>query len=454
MSDVEETVESEDVGAYQFDQAFQEKIATMFLRDTTFAMKSKDLIRPDYFTNAALGAIISVVQDYLAVYRAAPDPRIVATIFKDAFDAKRIRPDMRDEVKTTLRKVLGTSANLGSPEYVFDKVRDFARHQAVEHAILSSLPALEKGNFGDIEKYMREALSVGNSTESQDYDFWGEIENRTQRREDIKAGRLVKRGITTGYSAIDAYLYHAGWGRRELSCLMGAAKAGKSLGLGDFTKNASLAGFNAFYGSLEVASWIIADRLDAALSETMIKDLHMDPQQVKSKLQAIEARAKATGRGNFKMRDFPSGTLKPSSLHRMLEQYRDDGIAFDLISIDYADIMAAEYRSDSLQENLRTIYIDLRAIAHEFDAALLTATQTNRDGAKAALAKATDVGDDWNKARTVDILIGINATDVEKVAGEARLYWALSRNTEDGFTLRIQQDRSRMQFIKKVIGRV
>jgi replicative DNA helicase len=84
---------------------------------------------------------------------------------------------------------------------------------------------------------------------------------------------------------------------------------------------------------------------------------------------------------------------------------------------------------------------------------VLTATQTNRDGAKAATAKATDVGDDWNKARTVDIMIGINATDAEKAAGEARLTWLLSRNTEDGFSLRIKQDRQKMQFLTKIIGK-
>ncbi|WLR91027.1 DnaB-like helicase C-terminal domain-containing protein [Shinella zoogloeoides] len=434
--------------SYEFDGAFQQKIVSLFMRDTQFAMRTKDLIKAEYFTEAASGAVVNMVQEHLKTYKAAPDPRIIPTLLKDAFAAKRIRPDMKDDVVAVVKGALGKNVDLSNSNYVLDKVKDFARHQAVEQAIMASLPALEKKDWKSIEKLMKGALSVGASVDSQDYDYWKEIDSRTIRREDIKAGRLVKRGITTGYTGMDAYLFHAGWGRRELSCLMGAAKAGKSLGLGDFTKNASLAGFNAFYGSCEVASWIIAERIDAALSDTMIKDLAVDPATVKAKIQAMEAKS-----GAFKMRDFASGTLKPSQLHRIIEEYRNDGIIFDLITVDYADIMASEYRSDNLQENLRTIYIDLRAIAHEFDAALLTATQTNRDGAKAATAKATDVGDDWNKARTVDILIGINATDAEKAAGEARLYWALSRNTEDGFSLRIRQNRQKMQFLNKIIAR-
>src|SRR5690606_12274484 len=121
--------------------------------------------------------------------------------------------------------------------------------------------------------------------------------------------------------------------------------------------------------------------------------------------------------------------------------YRADGIIMDLITVDYADIMAAEYRSDNFIENMRSIYIDLRAIAFEFDAALLTATQTNREGAKKATAKMTDVAEDFNKIRTADIVLGINATEDEKRSNEARLTWAASRNSEDGFSLRIRQDR-------------
>jgi len=432
---------------YDFDPGFQRKIASMFLRDTTFALKTKDLIKPEYFTEQAVGALVRLTQEHLKVYKSVPDVRIIPTLLKDEIAKKRVRTDILDDIKVVIREAIRT--DLTNPGFVTDKVADFAKHQAIEQAILASVPLLEKGEFDKIAGLMKEATAVGTKTDGDDYDYWKEIASRTKKREDFNAGRIIKDGITTGYSGIDAYLYHNGWGRRELSCIMGPAKAGKSMSLGDFGKNASLAGYNVFYDSCEVAKEIIAERTDASLADVIMRDLHKNPADVQRLIQAAEARA-----GEYRMRDHPSGTLKPSQLHRLIDNYRSDGIIFDLVIVDYADIMAAEYRSDSLQENLRSIYIDLRAIGHEFNCAMLTATQTNRDGAKAVTAKATDVGDDWNKARTVDILIGINATEEEKKAGEARLYWALSRNTEDGFQLRIKQDRQKMQFIKSILGRV
>lgn len=431
---------------YDFDLSFQERIATMMVRDTTFALRARDLIEPEYFANEALQALIGITKSHIATYRAAPDLALMPMLIKDAVAAKKIRKDVVSDISDLLKRIMTNSA--ATPEFVIDRVSDFAKHQAVEKAILDSVPLLEKGDFNKISEKMKEALAVGAVSEGDTYDFFAEIENRTQRREDILAGRIVKRGITTGYSAIDALLYHNGWGRKELSCLMGPAKSGKSMSLGDFGKNASMAGYNVLYVSLEVAKEIIAERIDAAMSDTMMKDLHKSPADVQKAIQAIEKKS-----GRFILEDRPSGSMKPSHLQRMLEKYRSEGIIFDEVIVDYADIMAAEYRSDDLRETLRTIYIDLRAIAHEYNVAMITATQTNRDGAKSVTAKATDVGDDWNKARTVDILIGINATDAEKRAGEARLYWALSRNTEDGFTVRVKQNRQKMQFIESVIGK-
>lgn len=434
---------------FEFDPGFQSKVASLFLRDATFAGTTKDLIKPEYFTDDATGAVVRVVQDHFKVYKTVPDLKILPMVLKDEINAKRIRPDMIDGVKRFVREAMTT--DLSNPDFVTNKVVEFAQQRATEQAtmkVIELLDAGKKDRFEQIAKVMKEASLVGAVKDSGDYDYFAEIVNRTQERRDLLAGKIVRDGITTGYAGMDAHLYHYGWGRKELSCMMGAAKAGKSMSLGDFARNASIAGYTVLYVTLEVGRGIIANRLDAANADTLMRDLHKDPDEVERLIKALAAKAKP-----LKLREYASGSFKPSQLYNLIEKYRAEGIIFDLVVVDYADIMASEYRSDSLIENLRTIYVDLRAIAFETNSAMLTATQTNRDGAKAHTAKATDVGDDWNKARTVDVLIGINATDPEKAAGEARLSWLLSRNTEDGFSLRIQQDRGKMQFLKKIIAK-
>ncbi|MFA9261812.1 MAG: DnaB-like helicase C-terminal domain-containing protein [Undibacterium sp.] len=440
-----EEVETE-TAQYDFDLGFQEKIAATLLRDSVFATRFGDLIIPEYFQNDAVGIVVRITKDFLEVHKSVPHIGLIKMVISDAIAAKKIRPDMKDAVVDFIKSAYRMA--LPGSSYIEEKVLKFAKHMAMENAIMQSVGALEKGDFDVIEKAFRAAMSVGKKDDGVEYDYWKEIASRTTNREDFVAGRILKEGISSGYSGIDAYLYHGGWGRKELSLMMGAAKSGKTLSLGDFAKNASLEGRNVLYVSLEVSSRIIADRLDAALTNTAIAVLKTDSARVKTLVDAAVARS-----GEFKMRDFPSGSFTPNQLRQLLESYRNEGIIFDLIVVDYADIMAPNKRSDNHIDNMRSIYIDLRGIAFEFNAAVLTATQTNRAGAKADTALATDVAEDYNKIRTADIVISINATLLELQAGESRLVWVASRNSESGFALRIKQDRSKMQFITSILGK-
>ena len=214
----------------------------------------------------------------------------------------------------------------------------------------------------------------------------------------------------------------------------------------NFAKNASMAGYNVLYVTLEVSAAIISERLDACLSDKMVNRLADEFPDVRKRIKEAAKRA-----GKLYINEFPSGSMTCAMLRRLLDRYRALGTQFDLIVVDYADIMAPNFRTKEVIENMKSIYIDLRAIAFDYNAAVLTATQTNREGAKSAVAKAEHVSEDFNKVRTVDLLISINKTEEEASRHEARLYFAASRNQESGFTVRIEQDMAKMQFIKRVL---
>jgi replicative DNA helicase len=432
--------------AYEFDEDFQTKIAALTLRDIIFAQRTDGLVRPEFFTDTSEAVLVDIATGHYRKYRAVPDIATLGVLLKEALVSKRLRSDMVDDVKDAVKRIFRT--DVSDRDFVIDKVAEFARHRAVEEAILASVRHLEKGDFPKIEKTIRSALDVGSGSDDG-YDFFGMIDGRTETRVEEAAGARRKTGISTGYDIIDEHLYHNGWGRKELSVLMGAAKAGKTLALADFAKNAALMGRRVLYSSLEVSCEIIAARIDGSISDIATRKLHEHPHEVARKVKEAQDRSG----GVLKLHEYPTGTMKPSMLRRVIEKYAARGLAFDLVVVDYGDICAPEFRTDSAIENSKSIYVDLRGIAQEYNCALLTATQTNREGAKKTTAGMTDVAEDFNKIRIADIVLSINATDEEKREGEARLFWAASRNTEDGFTLRIRQDREHGKFISKIIGR-
>ncbi len=222
-----------------------------------------------------------------------------------------------------------------------------------------------------------------------------------------------------------------------------------STALGYHALKACLAGYNVLYITLEVSTKIIKERMDACLSEIPMNELIPRSNDVE---KAITSKGAIAGRGLFKMNEFPPGSFKPTDLRRLIESYRSKGQTFDLMVVDYLDIMAPDVYTREPIENSKQIWLASRAIAVEQNVAVLTATQTNRDGFKNDTARAEHAAEDFNKVRIADLMISINSTDEEREKGLARLYFAASRNQAGGFTISIKQDLATMRFITGVEG--
>lgn len=445
MTEVAEIVGSpEEPTKYEFDLNFQTKIAALSLRDANFLERTEGLIKPDYFENTPQAILVNIGQQYFAKYKRSPDIVTLMSLVKEAITGKVIRKDMVDDVKVVIKTLL--THDISDREYVVDKVSTFARHQALERAVLDGSSYISKGEFEKFGEAVRKAMEVGAANDNVEYDYFAEIESRTNVRLEKLAGIIKPTGVSTGVPALDDRLYQKGWGKKELSILMGGAKAGKSTALLNFCRNGLLLGHNVLYVTLELSREIATDRLDAAFADFEMKALKEKVHDIKEKLLELKKRC-----GRFQMHEFPSGTMRPSDLKRLITRYKAKGIVFDLLVVDYLDIMQPEYRYNDEIANSKSIWVDVRAIAQTEDIAILSATQTNRDGFKASVAKAEHVAEDFNKIRTADLVISINSTDEERARGEARLYFAASRNQEGGISMFIKQDLPKMKFITKVL---
>jgi replicative DNA helicase len=447
---------AEEVTKFEFDADFQTQVAIHTVRDLEFVRKVGHLLKPDYFENVGEAAMVNIALRFYGMYGTVPSAVAAKQLFKDDITAKVIRSDIKPVCLEAFRTVFQPAVDLSNGDFYVEAVTQFAKHQAMGAALMRSVMHRERGDYEAIEKDMKAALSVAANAAGVEYDYWAKIVERTAVRIDKASGKIPPQGITTGHLQMDQLLYHRGFGRRELTAILGGAKAGKTTALINFGKSAALAGHNVLYISCEVAVDIIADRADAAIADTLVKELGTKINEVKAKIEAMAARA-----GKFIMHEYPTGTLTPSMLRALIERYKSPGlnpdgtvrppIIFDEVIVDYADIMAPDVYTREPIENSKQIWIALRAIAQEENVAMLTATQSNREGMKATIIKATDVADDINKVRTVDLMISINYTDEERAAGECRLFFAASRNQESGFTLFVKQDLARMIFIRSIL---
>jgi replicative DNA helicase len=436
---------------FDFNAKVQTQIASLMIRDVDFMRRVDSLVLPEHFENLVEKIIVDICCKHYHKYYSLPNIPILLSLIKDRLDKKIIKADLIDPIKSKIKEIFNET-DISQKDFLLEKTNLFVRKQNIQLALEQAIDSLQKNDLDAIEKNMLSVFSTQINNSFPVYDYFGEIENRTQERRDILAGKVAPIGITTGVPALDAELEHKGWGRKELSLIMGAAKSGKTMGLGDFAKLAATSGSNVLYFTLEVSAEVLANRLDSNISDIKTREIgkFVNLSLVENAVKVTDSKS-----GRLHIQVFPTGKMKISDLRRVfLNQQASLGINYDLIVVDYADLMAPEIRNQDRRNDFEDIYKDLRAFAQVYNVAMLTATQTNREGAKSALAKATDVSEDFNKIRLADLVLSINVTQEEREMGQARLYFAASRNQESDFTLLLNQDLSKAQFIKSVVGRV
>lgn len=427
---------------YPFEDEFQSKIVACCLKSKKFNLRTHGLISPKYFDRESEAALVNIISRYYGTYGELPSNAALSNLIKEDVAAKILRNDAVADVIKTIRSL--REEDITDEAYIVDQVARFARHRAMESAILDYAELIEKGSYDKAAKVISDASAVSANDDNTSYDFFGEkeIEDREKRRNDRLKGITSSDIVGTGVKKLDDALYHKGWAKKELYVMMGAAKAGKSISLAYFTKNAVVAGKNVLFVTLEVSKEITAERIDSSLTGLVMSKIEHHSVEAKEKIERLRDRS-----GRLIIEEFPTGTLTPNMLSRVIQKHKDNGIVFDMVTVDYADIMRPNDKTDEPIENSKSIYIDLRAMAQVENVVMLSAMQTNREGAKVATAKMEHAAEDFNKIRIPDLVISINRTDEEKAANKARLFFAASRNQEGDFALGIDQKLESMQFI-------
>ena len=424
---------------YEFDPPTQTEIVSCLMWDDDFLKSTDGLIKPDYFTNEIEQLFVELALQHFGKYHEAPSKVAWFEHLKDASKRGRLRSDQKVDAVNKLKDTM--TATVRSRQWLLDKLEEFAQQQAIANAMVDSIPLLAKGGdpdrFTKVKEYLEKAFDVGLHTNDEDYDYFAKIEERTAERIDIMAGGRPKTGITTGIPELDKLLYHQGWGKQELSALIGGAKSSKSFHLTFFAGMAVKAGFNVLFVTLENSVQIVSTRLDAFFSTVKISQEFTTPNAMEA---GVKAAAAAPGMGQIRIRRRPAGTFTPKDLRRLLDEYKVKGLKFDLIVIDYTDIMAPNVVTKDPIANSKSILVDVRQIAADENAALLTAFQTNREGHKSAVVLAEHAAEDFNKIRIADLVLAINRTRDEIAEKKARITFAAARNQDDGKTIFVKQD--------------
>jgi archaellum biogenesis ATPase FlaH len=370
----------------------------MFLSDAETFARCQNIFDPQNF-DQRLHDTAEFINNYVEKYMVLPSVEIVNA-----------------ECSRELKPITLPQENY---EWLMDEFERFSRHKALERAIIQSADLLEKGDYGPVEKLVKDAIQISlNKDMGTDY-----FEDPRARLEALKNSNGQ---ISTGWPSIDKKLY-GGFNRGELNIFCAGSGGGKSLFLANLGVNWALQGLNVLYLTFELAENLVSMRLDSMMTGIGTREIFKNIDDVELRVKLLEKKA-----GSIQIKYMPSGK-NCNDIRAYLKEYQvKKGLKPDVILIDYLDLMmplSVKVSPSDLFVKDKYVSEEIRNLAMETKAICVTASQLNRSAVEEIEFDHSHISGGLSKIMTADNVIGIFTSRAMKERGRYQIQFMKTRSS-------------------------
>lgn len=415
-------------------EKFQQRCLAVIARIPAVALRYRSALHHNYFGSNVRRVIVKALLAHIDKYRELPSADTLMVAVAEITDAETA-------AKCLTEIDYAYSLDLSDAVAVTDRIVEFGKQQAMENAVIEAADMLGKGKR-EIQPIIRKAELVG-----QDLTNVG-IEFRTADRMPWYDPELEDDRVATGMPHLDKAL-GGGMLRGALYVYLGPPKRGKTVALVNtgYGPLLSLDRYNVVHYSLEIDRKRVGIRYDLRLAGKHWQLRKSDPEKFAAIMQE-----RATGllSGRLFVQSYPTrtagvGTFR-SHLSLLASAY---DFRPDVFIVDYADIMKPETRVGEMRHEQAGIYEDLRGLAGEMNAVMVTASQAKKEALEKETPDMSDFAESFEKAAIMDAGIAVCQSPQEKALGKGRFFMMGLRDEEDGTTVEFKIDRRR-QLIQTV----
>jgi replicative DNA helicase len=412
--------------SYSFSDNIQRGILYLIKHDRDFYSQIVGLIKPEYFEFPSYSFIFERIKGYYDKYKTIPPDDILLEDIKKSISKGQDFSDYEDDI-LQINNI--DQSVLDNREFVLDLVEDYAKKQAISHAIKESVLLLKENRIAEIEEKVRQAMLVCREVNVGQI-YFDDVDARFHRQFDNKDKKRFKTVFNTHNEFLDG-----GLSAKELAMVIAPPGVGKSLYLVNQGVAAIKENKKVLYISLEMAEDKIAQRFDAILTmvpTTRLKEISSMP-TVKDRLTKVKAKYADS---RLIIKEFPTGQLTVNQIRALLVQLKlHHDFVPDILIVDYLELLRPNRVIDAEYQAQERIAQELRGLAMENNILVWTATQTNRQGKKVATITDAELGDSYGKIRPADWAISLNQTQEEYDKGRMRVYVVKARDSKQHYTI-------------------
>jgi replicative DNA helicase len=346
--------------------------------------------------------------------------RPVAVFIKDYSTKYSILPDV-----TQIKATTGIDVELiedfsdKHTEWFLTEFESFTKRQELERAILKSADLLEKGDFGPVEKLIKDAVQISLQRD-MGTDYFADPKGRINKY--FNAGGQQ----STGWPQLDKLLY-GGFSRGELNIFAGGSGSGKSLVMMNIALNWLQMGLSGVYVSLELSEELTSLRTDAMLTSMSTREIRKD-------IDSTELRVKMAGKkaGQYRVKGLPAQSNVNDIRSYLKEVQIQTGMRVDFVMIDYLDlVMPVSVKVNPNDQFIKDKYVseELRNLAKELGILMVTASQLNRSAVEEIEFDHSHIAGGISKINTADNVFGIFTSRSMRERGQYQIQCMKSRSS-------------------------
>lgn len=374
--------------------AFRQRLIQAMLTDPTLLRDARRFIDPNDFPEGLERNLVAFSLSFFDEFARAPDQFVLEERATDlGLD--------EDEIPGIVEQY-GTPP--AQPEFIKQKVIDFARNRKLLRAMEQATGMLGTEDWNSIMSVLREA------------EVYGDLNPPTSLILPLDIDKIKKTDgldlphVPTGIESLDECM-GGGLPEGHIGCIVAPPNHGKSTFLIAFGANALARGINVIHFTLEMSKEQTVIRYNQATDGRVLKK---GPRKVGfGKLAVIEATTK-------------------KRISELTELLKTVPFSPGLIVVDYAALAKPSKDYKEYRHQLAETFRELRTFAQVARAPVWTAHQATRNAMTDGFRKETTItmahlSESFEIAAIVDVMMTLNATDNERHTGICRVYMAKNR---------------------------
>ena len=406
---------------------YQLRLIALLVRHDDFLRTARASIKVEWFESEELQAVVRAVLDFYDAHKSPPSQETLRIWLREYADSKD-----KDEDYGTLVDSIVNSASGGDLSFVQAHYQEFVAYKCYRRAIIAGAKALDDRSYGTIPELIRRA-QIDSAVGFGGLDYF---ESPIARISKV----LTRETITSGIRDLDDVL-GGGHARKELTVVMAPPGRGKTLFLINLGYAALAKGLCVLHLFAEQSQELIASRYDNRILRCDRRRITDRPKLSALGLQEFEENKG----GRLYITDCRNWTVeKIKSYAYQVERMPD------VIIVDYADKLVSDRRYNEYRHEITRIYNDLITLARDFNASVLTASQTNRAALSKSVIKLDDIAESFGKTQDADNILALCQTEKEEQSNDMRIFTAKVRNEQSKRVVHCKVFYDQMRVISRV----